>query len=602
MLLLGAAALSWSVLHWPADDRLRFFSYLFSAIIAAVLKVRLPGVSGAASVSFLFLLIGIVDLSPAEATVMAAAAMLVQCAYSRGRTSLYQTLFSVANLSAAVAASASIYSQARAVLPEPAALAVLAIAYYVTNTLAVACIIALTESKSFAAIARGSLWLVPYYGCATSMAWMIGAMPTNIQWELPIICLPIVYVVHRSHRTLLAQVEKEKAHVEEVNRVHMRTIEALALAIDAKDHTTHDHLERVQLYALEIGKELGLGAAQLDALRAASVLHDIGKLAVPEHIISKPGKLTPAEFQKMKIHPVVGAEILERVSFPYPVTPMVRSHHEKWDGSGYPDGLKGEEIPIGARILSVVDCFDALASDRQYRRALPIDEAMAKVAAESGTSFDPAVVEVLRRRYRELETKAEALRSHSPALSTDICITRGAAPAAGFATEVPPASVVAAIRPARAHAAEPGAGLETLSAEEALAVLAVRVKSAVPCDAFAAWLKKGGSLQAAYVAGIDSAGLVDDRILNWVAETGSAIVNASPDADPGYAGPLRSAIAVPLQSYGGVVGVVAAYRRERDAFSSDEAMVLSSLCRPFAVALNGSRNAEGSRGELAIAV
>ena len=127
-------------------------------------------------------------------------------------------------------------------------------------------------------------------------------------------------------------------------------------------------------------------------LRAAALLHDIGKLAVPEHIISKPGKLTREEFEKMKIHPVVGAEILERVRFPYPVTPIVRSHHEKWDGTGYPDGLKGEDIPIGARILAAVDCLDALASDRQYRRALPLDEAMQKVVSEAGISFDPKVV------------------------------------------------------------------------------------------------------------------------------------------------------------------------------------------------------------------
>ena len=141
-------------------------------------------------------------------------------------------------------------------------------------------------------------------------------------------------------------------------------------------------------------------------MTAAAVLHDIGKLAVPESIISKPGKLTRSEFEKMKIHPVVGAEILERVEFPYPVVPIVRSHHEKWDGSGYPYGLRGEEIPIGARILSAVDCLDALASDRQYRRALPLDEAMARVASEAGTAFDPRVVRALQARYHELEARA----------------------------------------------------------------------------------------------------------------------------------------------------------------------------------------------------
>src|SRR5438034_9034616 len=181
------------------------------------------------------------------------------------------------------------------------------------------------------------------------------------------------------------------------------------------------------LFRSEIGKELDLNESELEALRAASLLHDIGKIAVPESIISKPGKLTPEEFEKMKVHPVVGAEILERAQFPYPVVPIVRSHHVKWDGSGYPDGLKGEEIPIGARILSTVDCLDALASDRQYRRAMPIDKAMAIVADESGSSFDPRVVEILKQRYRELEVKARTANvTELGTLSTDAKVERGA--------------------------------------------------------------------------------------------------------------------------------------------------------------------------------
>ena len=199
-------------------------------------------------------------------------------------------------------------------------------------------------------------------------------------------------MIFRSYRLYLGRLESEKNHAEEMANLHLRTIEALALAIEAKDHTTHDHLQRVQIYALELGKKMELNEDQLQALRAASILHDIGKLAVPEHIISKPGKLTAEEFEKMKIHPVVGAEILARVQFPYDVVPIVRAHHERWNGTGYPDGLKGEEIPIGARILSVVDCLDALASDRQYRRALPLDEAMAVIVAEAGKSYEPRIV------------------------------------------------------------------------------------------------------------------------------------------------------------------------------------------------------------------
>ena len=188
---------------------------------------------------------------------------------------------------------------------------------------------------------------------------MINLFSRQVHWQGSVLLLPIIYFIHRSYRMYLDRLGDEKRHVEEMAGLHLRTIEALALAIEAKDHTTHEHLRRVRVYAVEIGKEMGLSAPDLEALRAAALLHDIGKLAIPEHIISKPGRLTPEEFEKMKIHPVVGAEILERVSFPYPVVPLVRAHHEKWDGSGYPDGLKGEEIPLGARILAAVDCLDA---------------------------------------------------------------------------------------------------------------------------------------------------------------------------------------------------------------------------------------------------
>jgi len=191
-------------------------------------------------------------------------------------------------------------------------------------------------------------------------------------------------------------------------------------------------LRRVQVYAMEIGRELKVSQDELEALQTASILHDIGKIAVPEHILCKPGKLTPEEFQKIKVHPVVGAEILARAQFPYPVVPIVRSHHEKWDGSGYPDGLIGEDIPIGARILAVVDCLDALASDRQYRRALPLDRAMELVAEQTDKAFDPKVVAILQKRYVELERLARGSPAETFRLSTDIEITRGSAPDAGF--------------------------------------------------------------------------------------------------------------------------------------------------------------------------
>ena len=195
---------------------------------------------------------------------------------------------------------------------------------------------------------------------------------------------------------------------EELSRIHFATAEALATAIDAKDQTTHCHVRRVQIYAAGMGAVLELSKAEIAALKAGALLHDVGKLAVPAHIINKPGRLTPAEFEKMKIHTTVGAQILSRIDFPYSVTPIVRHHHEQWDGLGYPDGLKGEQIPITARVISVVDCFDSIREDRPFRRGMSRDEAIAFLLRGSGTHFDPQVVELFIKHLPRFESQIAA--------------------------------------------------------------------------------------------------------------------------------------------------------------------------------------------------
>src|SRR5579863_588199 len=320
-------------------------------------------------------------------------------------------------------------------------LVTVATVFFVMNTFPVAMAIALTEQKPLRRVWTDCyFWSFPYYLLGAAIAGVGSAISRYVGWQTSLLVVPIVYLVYRSYYLYLGRMEDEKKHAEEMASLHLRTIEALALAIEAKDHTTRDHLQRVQVYAVEVGKELCLDESQLEALRAAALLHDIGKLAVPEHIISKPGKLTREEFEKMKIHPIVGAEILERVRFPHPVTPIVRSHHERWDGTGYPDGLRGQSIPIGARILAAVDSLDALASHRQYRRALPLDEAMSKVSADSGKAFDPQVIEVLQRRYIELESLATSKEPDTAKLSTEVKIERGLEPAAGFESTGRPAT------------------------------------------------------------------------------------------------------------------------------------------------------------------
>jgi GAF domain-containing protein len=304
----------------------------------------------------------------------------------------------------------------------------------------------------------------------------------------------------------------------------------------------------------------------------------------------------------MKIHPIVGAEILEQVDFPYPVAPIVRSHHEKWDGNGYPQGLRGEDIPIGARILAAVDCLDALASDRQYRRALPLDEAMAKVASEAGTSFDPRVVGILQRRYIELEKLAHEQPARTlPKLSTDIRVERGLAPAAGFAESDEPAVVIegsveeplARISTARQQARDlcdliekPGVDF---SPEDIFSLLSVRLKRLVASDSLAVYLLKNDVLVCGFVSGENSRLFSTLRIplgeglSGWVAQNHKPILNGNPSVEPGYLNDptkystLRSALAVPLEAKSGVSAVLALYRAGADAFTKEDLRVVETI-------------------------
>jgi putative nucleotidyltransferase with HDIG domain len=243
---------------------------------------------------------------------------------------------------------------------------------------------------------------------------------------------PLFYAICRSYRMYVRRCEEGRLNRDEIETLHSGTIEALSLALHAKDPETRGHLGRVRVYAVELAREMGVRGRELECLQAAALLHDIGKLALPERIASKPGKLTPDEFEKVKAHPLVGAEILERAGFDPMVPAIVRAHHERWDGSGYPDGLGGNRIPLGARILSAVDALDALSSDRRYRKALPLEEAMREVAIRAGASFDPDVVDLLARRYEELERKVARQAPPCAGLSLDVRVDRAAEPAAGF--------------------------------------------------------------------------------------------------------------------------------------------------------------------------
>ena len=602
--------------QWDPHNLSRALCFLAVSAIASALKVTLPTITGTMSVNFLFILIGIVELDFPSTLIIGCTGSLIQCLWkSKTKPKPFQVIFNTGAMAISVATCYFVYHANMAGMPSdtnPLRLGVTACMFFLMNTIPVAAAIGMTEHKSLTRIWYDCyFWCFPYYLGGASIAWILSVFSRQTHWHASLVLIPVIYFIYRSYRTYLGRLEDEKVHVEEMAALHLRTIEALALAIEAKDHTTHDHLRRVRIYAMEIAKDLGLGASEMQALRAAALLHDIGKLAVPEQIISKPGKLTPEEFEKIKIHPVVGAEILERVQFPYPVVPIVRAHHEKWDGSGYPTGLKGEEIPIGARILAAVDCLDALASNRQYRRAIPLDRAMEIVSSEAGKSFDPRVVEVLTRRYSELEQMAAAQTWDKKRLSTDLKIERGLAPAAGFEQSSPlvngrkdafdPLSSIAAARQEVQMLFELTQDLgNSLSLNETLSVVSVRLKRLVPYDSIAVYVLRDQKLVPEYVNGenfrlFSSLEIpVGEGLSGWVAQNRKPILNGNPSVEAGYMGDpgkfstLRSALAVPLEGLNGAVGVLALYRAEKDAFTRDNLRILLAISSKVSLAVENA--------------
>lgn len=597
---LGILAVLYALSHWHSDDPLRFACYLLVALAASVFKVQLPGIEATMSANFLFILVGIMDLSTAETIIMGSLGGLIQSLWqSKPRPRFIQLIFNFSNIALSIVAAEFVFHNQYAQslgMKWPLLLAAASTTYFAVNTMSVSAVIALSERRSSVKVWKECyLWSFPYYLLGALIAGVISTINHSVGWQVAVLILPVVYWIYRSYRTYLDRLEAEKKHSEEIAALHLRTIESLSLAIEAKDHTTHDHLKRVQAYAVQIGADLGLAPEELNAVRAASLLHDIGKLAVPEQILSKPGRLTPEEFEKMKIHPVVGAEILSRVQFPYPVVPIVRSHHEKWDGNGYPDGLSGEQIPIGARILAVVDCFDALTTDRPYRRALPVEEVISQLRLESGTSYDPRVVMCLERRYEEIEKRIKEVpesKRLQDLLSTGISNVK---PGAGVAiipkpSEVRHASFLASIVSARQEAQllfELAQTLgNSLSLRETLSVVAVRLKETIPYDSIVFYVLEDQKLLPRYVHGVDyelfsSIGIpIGQGVSGWVAQHEEPIVNGDPAAETKYTGipekvsVLQSALSIPLRGRESVAGVLSLYLRTRQGFTKDHLRLL----------------------------
>jgi len=404
-----------------------------------------------------------------------------------------------------------------------------------------------------------------------------------------LLLVPVVlYLGLRAYFVLLARFDHERRNVKQISELHLATIEALARAIDAKDGTAENHIRRVQIYATAVARELGMTELEVQAIKTAALLHDIGKLAVPDHILAKPGPLTPEEFQKVQAHPQVGADIIATVPFPYPVAPLILSHHERWDGRGYPLGLKGEDIPLGARILCLVDYFGALTSARPYHEPMAVDAAVSLIEQEAGKALDPRAVAAFLRVLPRVREEAEgsgktAIAPRGTTKSTvfdDIAVAHG--------------EIYALYQIAQTMGT-------SLGVSDSMAHIASKLTALVPFSACTLFLYDPATdtLRCRFATGTDFELMQQltlksgQGLTGWVARNRRSLVNARPSSDLEAAGlnlptALQSALVCPLVFEDRVIGTLAVHHTTPSFYQEDHRRLLDRVCEQAAAVINNA--------------
>jgi diguanylate cyclase (GGDEF)-like protein/putative nucleotidyltransferase with HDIG domain len=438
---------------------------------------------------------------------------------------------------------------------------------------------------------------------AVLATWVMSGLPAK--WLMGL-AAALLYFSYRTYLVYLGRIEDGRRHAREMADLHLATIEALALAIDAKDRTSQSHLRRVQLYATSVARVMGMSDNDVQGVKTAALLHDIGKLAVPEHILSKPGPLTPEEFQKIRAHPKVGADIVSSVPFPYPVAPLILSHHERWDGKGYPAGLKGPQIPLGARILSAVDYFDALMADRPYHKAMSFEGAVSLLRQEAGRALDPGVVATFLELLPVLQSEAAAVEQARRRNHEDAEVAEAGRPVGGRAPEPARKNVFEDI--ALAHREiyalyEIAQAMGTsLGVADTMALITSKLSNLVPYSCAALFLhdEETDTLRCRFATGTDADIIQQVALRNgegltgWVARNRRPLVNARPSADFEAAGlggagsTLQSALVCPLLFNDRFIGTLSVYHAEPAFFRDDHRRLLDRVSEQAAAVINNS--------------
>ncbi len=565
--------------------------------------VKLPSLSARLSVSEAFVFTAVLLFGTAAGTLTVALDALIISFRLRPRgKSATRVMFNAAAPAVSIwVASSSFYELVGNVRPWQlerfiVPLFVATLLYFLLNSWLIAIAIGLASKESSARIwRRNFLWLgVNYFGGA-SVAALIVAYTRDINATVLGVIVPLLVISYLTFRTTIGRLDDANRHVAQLNGLYISTVETLAMAIDAKDQITHGHIRRVQAYAVALAQEVGVTEPNhIRAIEAAALLHDTGKLAVPEYILNKPGRLTSAEFEKMKLHATVGADILSSIPFPYAVVPIVRHHHENWDGTGYPGSLAGSDIPIGARVLSVVDCFDALTSDRPYRPRLSNGEAFRILQERRGTMYDPLVVDAFKRIFPGIVVPSSSAIENVAIAE----LARLARDHTAQSRTEPLDAIVASTEEAlflyeftERLAASP-------NLEEAASSACSIARRAVPAGLCILFLHEEGKGELVAHSGagqgvdvaIGSRLRLGQGVSGWVGANRTASVNSDPVLDFGNAARsmhprYRSSLSVPLINRGCLVGVLTLYSTKVEAYGDLDLQKMERIATPLAQGL-----------------
>jgi putative nucleotidyltransferase with HDIG domain len=611
VILTGVVVVTRSALLLNAESVARQW-YVLAALtlLTGSFTVKIPSVGAHLSVSETFVFVSVLMFGPSGGTITVLLECLIIVFWMKSKGPLHQILFNTAAPAVSLWMSSTAFFAASGIAPyatqiEPLGLELLFVPlvafttlYFLLNSWLVAIALGFDTRQSPLHIWRKNFtWLSVNYFSGASVAALIVTYARSLDLSILVIIVPILVVSYLTFRTAMGRVEDSNRHLSDLNRLYLSTIETLAMAIDAKDQITHGHIRRVQTYAVGLARRLGVTDEKpIKAIEAAALLHDMGKLAVPEYILNKPGKLSAAEFEKMKLHASVGADILSAIEFPYPVVPIVRHHHENWNGGGYPEGIKGTEIPIGARILSVVDCFDALTSDRPYRPALSDEEALTILTERRGTMYDPLIVDTFVRVYTEIgpaptaaNVPPEELRKFSQSRQPVFSPTVADVPDASHPR--PRHDVVRVLRRRGSVDSAADVALAHLSRLVSFSEAALFVYD-VGSDELLVEHTVGEAAKS--ISGLRIP--LGQRLSGWVGAHRHAILNSDPTLDLGEAAKtpgswLRNCLSVPAMIGDQLVAVLTIYSTSEKEFSDADRKIVEAVAQQLAVELKASQAA-----------